>query len=229
MMMSREIKIRSFEDWVNHVFNHPASKNWTADAWYWKLNAPYWNANDHPKAAVAYLTHLFRDAPKALHSFSDAQINQGLWYLIFPGEYYFVLENARVPLAERLTCIQAMPNLFESIFARRCSNTLSHLSEEAQNPLNSICYMWWDIFQIPTTKNIENFEEISEAILDVLEKELYLNFDACREGALHGLGHWHGMPRKRVMEIIDQFLRTQPEIRPELRQYAQNARNGAVQ
>ena len=66
------------------------------------------------------------------------------------------------------------------------------------------------------------------AILDVMTQTLNLDSDACREGALHGLGHWAMYYPKRVAAIIDEFLKKNPDLRPELRNYALGARTGCV-
>jgi hypothetical protein len=66
-------------------------------------------------------------------------------------------------------------------------------------------------------------------MIEVMEKTLKLGHDACREGALHGLGHWKsGSFGMRIEKVIDQFLKQNPKLRPELRQYALNAQRGAV-
>lgn len=62
-----------------------------------------------------------------------------------------------------------------------------------------------------------------------MERTLQLDNIACQESALHGLGHWHSAYPKEVERIIDAFLQSNLNIRPELEQYAQSARIGMVQ
>jgi len=58
---------------------------------------------------------------------------------------------------------------------------------------------------------------------------LELDHIACQESALHGLGHWaHSYP-ERVEKIVDEFLTHNENLRPELKQYALQARSGKVQ
>ena len=52
---------------------------------------------------------------------------------------------------------------------------------------------------------------------------------ACRESALHGLGHWHDVYPAEVELIIDRFLSGYRELRPETVNYAKIARCGCVQ
>jgi hypothetical protein len=69
---------------------------------------------------------------------------------------------------------------------------------------------------------------IDDAILHVMARTLRLESEACREGALHGLGHWHRAHPDRTARIIDEWLAGDPPISPELRQYALSARCGCV-
>jgi hypothetical protein len=61
--------------------------------------------------------------------------------------------------------------------------------DASMNPLNSICYMWWDIFPTMGQTDNEAYHQRDQLLLNVIRKTLDLDSDACREGALHGLGH----------------------------------------
>jgi hypothetical protein len=52
---------------------------------------------------------------------------------------------------------------------------------------------------------------------------------ACQESALHGLGHWQAAYPAEVELIIDRFLSSHRELRPETVIYAKIARCGCVQ
>jgi hypothetical protein len=71
-------------------------------------------------------------------------------------------------------------------------------------------------------------QTVDDALLDVMARTLRLESEPCREGALHGLGHWHHAHPERTTAIVDEWLREQPRISPELHQYAMNARSGCV-
>jgi hypothetical protein len=49
-------------------------------------------------------------------------------------------------------------------------------------------------------------------ILQVMGSTLQLDSIACRESALHGLGHWQHQYPQRVGEIIDKFSMSQPDL-----------------
>ena len=79
-------------------------------------------------------------------------------------------------------------------------------------------------------KKLDNPERagLDREILGVMESTLQLDSIACRESALHGLGHWQRHYPQRVGEIIDAFLMKHRVLRKELEQYAMNAYTGYV-
>lgn len=60
-----------------------------------------------------------------------------------------------------------------------------------------------------------------------MERTLAIDHLSCQEGALHGLGHWQLYYPDRVVPIIDAYLASDI-TKPELAQYAQNARRGEI-
>ena len=130
-----------FDEWVTFIFDHPI----TNPAWHWDANLLWPELDLH--LDVAYITQVFAEPDRILKPFSDAQVNQGL-YLLLNEDYMFSLREQTVPLAERLRGIRSMEALFAKCFAVRCSPHLSHLDESGANPLNAVCYMWWDALPI---------------------------------------------------------------------------------
>jgi hypothetical protein len=210
-----------FEEWITSVFGSGSDE---MDPW-----------DLEPEVTIAYLTNLFENAARVLQPFSDTQIKEGLWYLANESsDPMYELLNLDVSWAERKRCISSIFTLFEHFFAQRCSPHLSHLDTlqtDTSNvsPLNLICYMWWDIFPTWGKPGDPAYKEIDEALLDTMRRSLALSSDACRESALHGLGHWHLHYPTQVEGIIDQFLESSPHLRVELKAYAQAARAGRVQ
>ena len=66
-------------------------------------------------------------------------------------------------------------------------------------------------------------------MLSVLRRLLAIPHDACRESALHGLGHWQLEYPEAAAEIIDEFLEASNDLRSELIAYAEQARIGCIQ
>ena len=110
--------------------------------------------------------------------------------------------------------------------AVRCSPHLGHLAEEG-NPLNSACYMWFDMLLERFSPRELGRAQLETELFLTLRRILAIPHDACRESALHGIGHWVGI-YPRLAEMVDEFLLGAPGLRPELIAYAQRARVGAI-
>jgi hypothetical protein len=119
--------------------------------------------------------------------------------------------------------------MYEKLFAECCTPTLSHRDEADSNPVNLICYMWWDLYGVFFRYTGEPLlQKLDEISLGILEKILYLNHDACIEGALHGLGHAAYEYPERVDKIIATFLKKRHNLRSELKNYALSAQGGCI-
>lgn len=215
----------TFEGWIAHCFDHPVQQ----PAWHFDVDAPVWSA---PAATtLAYLTRLFTHPSALLEPYSDAQINQGLWYIGFAGnsDFVFALLDRTILLADRVACVASMTHLYDALFAPRCSATLARApdAKRAENPLNSACYMWWDILPLFPCPGDPDRARLDAAAIAVMRGALGLNSIACQESALHGLGHWAlGYPSE-VESTISAFL-AKPDLHPQLRDYAHEARAGDV-
>jgi hypothetical protein len=226
--MAKQLTNLTFEEWLNYVFDHPAGD--LSNAWYWDTDRDWWDEDAHPAQTVQFLTRAFDNAAAVLKPYSDAQLNQGLWFLVSNAcsNHMFALMDESVPWPARERCIYSFHQLYEQCFARRCSPHLSHLSEPDANPLNLVCYMWWDIIPLYGKPNDPSRKEMDEAILQVMESTLQLDSIACRESALHGLGHWHMYYPERVGEIIDKFSMSHPHLPEKLESYMKAAYTGYV-
>jgi hypothetical protein len=225
--MGKQLTNLTFEQWVTYVFDHPVEDG--KQAWYWDIDADRW---DGPAAdTVQFLTQAFENAAIVFQPYSDAQLNQGLWFIADNAcsNHMFALLDASVPWPARQRCIRSIHKLFEECFAPRCTSHLSHINEPGTGPLNLVCYMWWDIIPIYGKPDVLERSELDREILGVMESTLQLDSIACRESALHGLGHWQHEYPQRVGEIIDTFLMSHRELRKELETYAVNAYTGYVQ
>ncbi len=215
----------SFADWLRQVFDHPVAD----PAWYWDLESDF--PMPAPPECVAYLTRLFEEPEFVLAPYSDAQLNQGLWYLVSNccSNHMLSLVEPEVAWLQRRRGIRAMAAVFERLFARRCSDHLSHIDDGGASRLNSVCYMWWDIFPAHGQPENPAHAEQDAELLAVMRQVLSLDSLPCWESALHGLGHWQMYYPAAVQQAIDDFLARVGEVRPELREYAECARQGLVQ
>ena len=218
----------TFDQWLSHVFDHPVDSS--RQEWYWQPDTDWWEGA--PAVTVQFLTRLFEHAQQLLQPYSDAQLNQGLWYIASNAcsNHMFALMDVDVPWPARQRCLRSMHDLFAQCFARRCTPHLGHLpeTEPGASPLNLVCYMWWDILPIGGRPEDPNGADLNLEILKVMESTLQLDSVACQESALHGLGHWHFHAPQQVEEIINTYLKRQNDLREELRLYAMSARRGCV-
>jgi len=227
--MGKQLKNLTFEQWLIHVFDHPVDT--LSNAWYWDIDRDWWE--EDTTDTLAFMTYAFEHAADVFQPYSDTQLNQGLWFLASNAcsSHMFALMNESLPWSARRRCIRSIRQLFEQCFAKRCSPHLSHLDEPGANPLNLVCYMWWDIIPLygkPDDPAPER-REMDETVLQVMESTLQLDSIPCRESALHGLGHWQHYYPGRVGEIIDKFSMRHPDLPEKLRSYMLNAYVGYVQ
>ena len=224
--MGEQLKQLTFEQWLIFAFDHPVDK--TKQEWYWDPDSDWWDGSSAD--TLQFLTRAFENATIMFQPYTNAQLNQGLWFIVSNAcsNHMFALLDTEVPWADRQRCIRSIHTLFEQCMAKRCSPHLSHIDEPGAAPLNSICYMWWDIIPFSGQPNDPQRNKFDEEILGVLESTLQLDSIACRESALHGLGHWHLYYPQQVTKIINTFLQSQKEMPETLRAYALNANRGYV-
>lgn len=215
----------TLQQWIAHVFDHPV----TDPEWHWDLDAP--ELDLAPGLTAQFIAETSEAGGELLARFSDAQLNQGFYYLISAGisECMFALTESCVPWPVRQRALRSVVPLFEQVMAVRCSPHLSYRDEQPANPLNSVCYMWWDIIPFHGQPEDPDRAEFDHEVLSVLRRLLAIPHDACRESALHGLGHWQLEYPEAAAEIIDDFLERSHDLRSELVAYAGQARIGCIQ
>jgi len=215
----------SFADWVKGIFDRPEGP----EPWYYDLNNRMPGVS--PASSVRYVRKLFTESKVILGKYSNMQLKRGLWYIIDCGnsnELVSLLDKS-IPLQEKLDTIDSISLLYRNCFFERCDSSLSHRGEAKENPLNVLCYMWWDVAPLPATAGKTDNTEMDVACLRVMKNALLLENDACRESALHGLGHAQMYYPAEVAKIVDGFVAANPKIRKELLTYAHAAREGMVQ
>jgi hypothetical protein len=211
--------------WIDYVFDHAVSD----PPWYWGSDA---GEEEWPEAREDIIEHIaetFEHAGQLLSRFSDEQLNQGFWHLFFqsPPNFMGTLLEEKIPLAMRLRALRSFVPLFEQVMAARCSPHLAHFDEGGENPLNSACFMWFDELLDRFSPRRLAQAGLDEELIVTLRTILAMPHDACRESALHGIGHWvRHCPQ--LVETVDQFLSRTPVLRRELVAYAEFARSGKV-
>jgi hypothetical protein len=208
---------------IAHVFDHSV----TDPEWYWSEDAPEWN--DSAEHIATLIAETFERSGALLAPFTDAQLNQAFWYLVSASGSNFMhsIVEPSVPLPIALRALWSFVPLLEQVMAVRCSPQLSHLDEQPANPLNSACYMWWDILPIHGEPDQPQRAEFDAEVLEVLPRLLSIPHDACRESALHGISEWQ-VYYPDSQTVVDEWLAQIPGLRPELVSYAKLAKVGNV-
>ena len=189
------------------------------------------DVRDVPESApdadvLAWLTRVFENPEEELRYFSDRQIAPALWEL-GPGDANCVY-NREIPVEARERLIGSVATFFRHFFDKRCVPGLSHNATEHLSPLNTICYMWWEVIFMGGRPDDPNAERLNAKALEVKAEVLQLPNPACKEAALHGLGHM-ARDHEQARALIDRFLVEQTGAGPELIAYARAARTGCIQ
>jgi hypothetical protein len=202
-----------FEDWVVAVFDPDVEDPWPP-----------------PAQELAHLTRLFADPVTPLGGCSDDEIGAGLWSLLDSGGAGTVmaLNDASLPLADRIACVREMLTLYRRLFVPRCAERLGHRSEEGGR-LEMACYMFWDIAAFGGAPGEREGNLLEDAVLEVLEDILRLPHAACQESAIHGLGHRIGRHPERAPAILRRWLKDGVVRDERLRDYARAAQTGCIQ
>jgi len=226
MPKARELSNLPFADWVEHCFGHEVRLH--GNPWFGDLDGDAWFGA--PAETLGHITRLFEDPEPALAYFSDAQIAQGLDYIInnAAGDLLAAIRERTLPLADRLRCARSIQGIYDRLFAPRCTPHLSHRNrgEMPVGPLNGVCYMWWDTVPCLATPDDPDHAAMDEAMVAVWRHALSLPSIACQESALHGLGHW--ADKGAVASVVDAYLAAGETRDPALIAYAKAARSGCV-
>jgi hypothetical protein len=203
------------DDFVRFVFDHPTVDEGEPE-WYFTED---FEVLYEAHRQVRLLTELFATSARWRARFTDAQIEQGLWFVFNRAEPYVteLLWNNEVPWAERRACIDAIFTLYADLFPI-C-------------PVATIDYMIPDLladgYDFGTRHPDANPEDrqVQEALMALFARLLDQPQPAAQYAGLHGLGH---LEHPRGPALIDDYLVRHADITASLREYALQARAGDV-
>lgn len=242
-----EIKKLTFEGWIKYVFETDwldgTPRTGTTKSFIAELESVgcqitngedtdsiVWLADRHPRLSLELTSRLFEDVANIATPYDNLQLKNGLWQLVSEiTSPLYVLRDGTIEWTIREKCIQAIYTVCNDLFAKRCDAYLSSKTREENNPLNTICYMWWDTFPIYGQPENPESAALDNAILVLFEKILTIKAVATQESTLHGLGHWQPYYPLQVKRIVTAFLDQSASLQPGLREYAERAIVGAVQ
>jgi hypothetical protein len=210
-----------YDEWLRYMFGRTDE---TCDPFDLR-----WNFDAPPPLLADLVTHTFQNSGADLAAFTDRKVALGLEGILFSnfGDIAHVLTGADVSESRKLAILRSLAVLYRDCLARRSPPVLGHLSETADNRLEFVTYMLWDV--TPFDVMAVQTQPRLEALIEVFTATLRLSNDACIESALHGLGHLGGPGRGKAQTVIDDWLNEGPQVRPELIAYARAARGGCIQ
>jgi hypothetical protein len=225
VFVERRIVEASFEEWIGFLFNRPSGDtHWCFDEQDLEWKVPQ-------ELTAEYLAQTFEAPQMWMAKFSPQQVADGLahtWNTSM-GDLFRLLVDPTVTWQLQKRVIEALIPLYQHCFSKLCHPGLSHLNECGDNPLNGVCYMFWDVCLLSPQPEDRANRDRDNACLRVMEQTLRIDHDACRESALHGLGHWASSYPSRVESIIQQGLKAvRKRLRKELLAYADNAQIGNI-
>jgi GTP-binding protein len=227
----------TFDEWLKWVFDHPVADDVNKEWWWHEPDADEGGRwlDRPPIPALTFVTKLFENPSVHLAPYSDAQIDQGLWFIVHGAnsKHFKWLIDGRVDLGLRKRGIRSIENLSRALFAPRCSDEVI----QETKPLDSICYMLWDMVIEDAYHLHDNsdgtYSEVRDPDIDkefarTLGRIIAIPSIACQQSALHGLGH---LVRDAQMgcDFIQEYLDDNPNLRPDLREYALKALVGRIQ
>lgn len=229
-VMCRLIKEASFDEWLTYLFDRPECEYGSHWSFGRPDDEPEWDA---PREVSAeFIARTYEDPKFWMGRFTSAQLAAGLEYTWNPSfsEVGFAIRDEPTPLPLRLRAVRALVPLYQQCFKSLSDACLSNLGERLDNPINGACYMYWDVCPFYAGMGDGRLQPLEQECLRVMEATLEIDHDACRESALHGLGHWHHSHAERVERIVGDWLKPRRQVlRPELLTYAGAAACGNVQ
>lgn len=214
----------TFEAWLDETFGRAVAGESNPQFIY--RDVMEWPAPVSDADALRYLIQVFEQPEDSLRYFSDRQIAAALWEL-GPRDAHCVY-NRDILTQDRMRLVASVEIFFRDFLDRRCAPALSHAADEHISPLNSACYMWWENIIMGGSEEDPDAARLYDKNLDVMEAVLGLPNPACKEAAIHGLGH--EVPRSdRARAIIERFLSNPAGVDFKLIQYASTASSGCIQ
>jgi hypothetical protein len=216
-----------FDTWVKQLFEEEEQGGYLSHV----LNSSLARGADvpleHATVALGYVTRLFEEGAWVLADYRTWLIGRGLDSLLVSSgsafEDMLVADDERISWDERARCIRAVYTFFADVLAPRLDGQPERPPE--QYPLWGTCFMWWgEYWPLCLADAVARRETLA-----TVERILSLDSRPCQESCLHGLGHWHLHWPDEVEPIVDRFLASHPKLPRPVREYAEQARCGAVQ
>lgn len=188
---------------------------------------------------TSHLIRLFESPAFLVGHYTSDQIADATWFIFGVGsEFFHALRSESVPADLQVRAYLAMKTMYTDLFDRICGRGVSQPDDELEDAIDTAVYMIWDMGTVDSPVSFpEGHPHLVEPSLEVLHHALLTcRTLACRESALHGLGHTimmhdrgkHIVIAESCRGMIDEFL-SLPDLPRHLREYAAAAREGLIQ
>jgi len=218
--MERAVNIDKFIDYLSDR---------DADGIEWYFREDHNDPEIEASRLLELSSEVFTSIEKLSTEFEEKQICMGLRYLVNPScgpiPYFYV--DTSVEFTVRVHAISSMESLFRALFAKIPDEDGLYINMPGLRlSYKETCYMWWDMFPRHGSPRRADLDRTDDVILQTIVSILQLPSQACRESALHGLGHWSLSRSEDVEKAIRAFL---AHATPDLKAYAVDAMRGRVQ
>ena len=215
-----------YAEWIDVCFGRLHRLGAGADLWDERLNHDHINLTDEELVPLFEVT--MRRSGADLAPFPDEVVGGGL-SLILNGalsDFGQRIRSGQVVTERKVNAIRAIKVLYDDVLTPRTQPRLGHLSENGHDRLSMFCYMLWDDTGLAHWSERDEADAVPQAILDVMEHALLSPNDAVIESGLHGIGH-RASP-ERANAVVGKLLARRPDLRPELKKYAEACALGCI-
>jgi hypothetical protein len=231
------VAIPGFQEWAEYCFTlgQEDFRRYSTDDEAESRSQRFHELDD--RTTVEYLTRLFEAPEWIADKYTDQQIADGTWFIFGVGSDYLTSRTG-VPPDDAVRCWRAISNLYVQLFDRVCGRRGTDPDAKLDLRVDTAVYMIWDMGHLELSAMFpENAPHLFEPAIQILETALFrCRTAACRQSALHGLGHVAGTHEgkdhpevvARVLGMIDSFLQ-RTDVPAWLREYAEQARATSIQ
>ena len=213
--MDLDLRHATFTTFLDTAFDHAVDED-NLVAWYYDANA---KVQIEPERAIDYLTRVFERPQSLTAAYSIRQIEQGLWFLSKSAGEHFLgqLWNPVVAWDARARCIAAVYFLYDELLCVEEFETIDYMLTDF--------LATDDEYHAPGEDRAAERSRVRGALIPLFARLLDHPTYTARYAALHGFGHLN-IPEGAAK--IRRFLQEAPYIEDSLRQYAEDAIEGAV-
>lgn len=178
---------------------------------------------------IDFIANLFRNFERHSAHYSEDKVAAGLRRFVHPGwsDEMFLLYDGDIDIPKRAAAIESLAGVLD-YFGKKCPANLNAKRGSKLSPLNELGLDWWDIFPAHPDSDDPARKEVDTAFLSLFRNALESSSPVVQELALHGLGHWQHAYPEEVGGMISAYLSRTPNLDPELKKYAEAAREGMV-